>query len=146
MRALKDLVKEVDGLKYSCHASSILDTEDLSEQLSTVTIKNNKVLLPPNVSHCSYFQLDFQFTFFWSLQPLEDRLHLYQEDSSLLGKHPNLTHFPPDFEPIACKPLFFDIALSLVEYPSLEDKLDQKKQGGGLTGFVKGWLWGGGKK
>jgi hypothetical protein len=38
------------------------------------------------------------------------------------------------------------VALSLADYPSLDDKLDQKKQAGGLTGFVKGWLWGGGKK
>ncbi|ELU12258.1 hypothetical protein CAPTEDRAFT_155942 [Capitella teleta] len=120
IRALKDLVKEVDGLKYSCHASSILDMEDLSDQFTHVSVKSNK--------------------------PLEERLHLYQEDSSLATKKPNFTHFPPDFQPIACKPLFFDVALSLADYPSLEDKLDQKKQGGGISSFVKGWLWGGGKK
>ena len=36
-------MKEVDGLKYSCHASSILDTEDLTDQLAAVSVKNNKV-------------------------------------------------------------------------------------------------------
>ena len=81
-----------------------------------------------------------------SLQPLSERLDHYQEDTSLNSKRPNLTLFPPDFEPIPCKPLFFDVALSLVDYPPLDDRLEQKKQGGGLTGLVKGWLWGGGKK
>ncbi|ELU08968.1 hypothetical protein CAPTEDRAFT_222435 [Capitella teleta] len=88
---------------------------------------------------------EFELASHWP-EPLEERLHLYQEDSSLATKKPNFTHFPPDFQPIACKPLFFDVALSLADYPSLEDKLDQKKQGGGISGFVKGWLWGGGKK
>ena len=78
-----------------------------------------------------------------------DRLDDYAEDKSLTSKKPTLTQFPPDFEPIPTKPLFFDVALSLVDMPSLDDKIEQKKQanaGGGLTGMVKGWLWGGGKK
>ena len=79
--------------------------------------------------------------------PLCDRLDKYAEDPSLTSKTPNVVHFPPDFEPIPAKPLFFDLALSHVEFPSLDDKLEQKKQQGGLTGFVKGWLGGwGGKK
>ena len=80
--------------------------------------------------------------------PLCDRLDKYAEDPSLTSKTPNVVHFPPDFEPIPAKPLFFDLALSHVEFPSVDDKLEQKKQQGGLTGFVKGWLggWGGGKK
>ena len=85
---------------------------------------------------------------FCSLQvPLCDRLDKYAEDPSLTSKTPNVVHFPPDFEPIPAKPLFFDLALSHVEFPSLDDKVEQKKQQGGLTGFVKGWLGGwGGKK
>jgi signal recognition particle subunit SRP68 len=57
---------------------------------------------------------------------------------------------PPDFEPVPCKPLFFDIALGMVQFPNLDDRIEKKKEsgapGGGLSGFVKGWLWGGGKK
>ena len=83
--------------------------------------------------------------------PLSDRLDDYVDDPSLLSKKPNLVPFPPDFEPIPAKPLFFDLALSHVEFPSLDDKLEQKKQGGGITGLVKGWGgwlggWGGGSK
>lgn len=84
-------------------------------------------------------------------QPLEDRLDDYVIEKSLTTKKATLTRFPPDFEPIPCRPLFFDLALNHVQFPSLDDKLDQQKKaagagGGGLTGIVKGWLWGGGKK
>jgi len=79
------------------------------------------------------------------LQPLEDRLYEYMEDQTLLSKRPNLTKFPPDFQPIPAKPLFFDLALNLAQFPSLEDKVEQKSQGGGITGYFKGW-WFGGKK
>jgi len=79
------------------------------------------------------------------LQPLEERLYEYMEDLTLVSKRPNLTKFPPDFEPIPAKPLFFDLALNLVQFPSLEDKVEQKPQAGGITGYFKGW-WFGGKK
>lgn len=79
-------------------------------------------------------------------QPLKDRLDTFAEDKSLTSKKPNITAFPPDFKPIPCRPLFFDLALNHVEFPSLEEKMEQKKVAGGITGFVKGWLWGGGKK
>ena len=83
---------------------------------------------------------------FLSFQPLCDRLDTYVYDASVTSKKPNLTAFPPDFEPIACKPLFFDLALSHLDFPSLEDRLEQKKTAaGGITGLVKGWLWGGKK-
>lgn len=72
-------------------------------------------------------------------------MDLYYEDPGLLGKKPNLTQFPPDFEPVPSKPLFFDVALSKVDFPSLEEKLETKKQAGGISGLVKGWLWGGKK-
>ena len=74
-----------------------------------------------------------------------DRLHLYIEDQSLTGKHPKLVTFPPNFEPIPCRPLFYDLALNHVAFPSLEGKTEQKGSGG-ITDLVKGWLWGGGKK
>ncbi|XP_074647585.1 signal recognition particle subunit SRP68-like [Tubulanus polymorphus] len=112
---LNKLVQTVDGLKYSCHAASILDVDNLTEQTASMSIQSKK--------------------------PLIDRLDEYVTDSSLTGKKPNLVPFPPDFQPIACKPLFFDLALNHLEFPSLDDKVEQKR-GGGITGFVKGWLWG----
>ena len=57
--------------------------------------------------------------------------------------------------PIACKPLFFDLALNHIKVP-LDDiaekagvnskKSPSKDSGAGLSGFVKGlWGWGSGK-
>lgn len=86
--------------------------------------------------------------FEYPLQPLVNRLEDYTDDSSLTSKRPNLVSFPPDFEPIPCRPLFFDLALNHIDFPSLEEHLEQKQKTAntrGLTGFVKGWLWGGSK-
>ncbi|XP_077979719.1 signal recognition particle subunit SRP68-like [Glandiceps talaboti] len=119
-KKLEDLIKLVKGLKYSVHASAILDTEDITTEVSQLSISNNK--------------------------PLVDRLEEYREDPSLYSRHANLVTFPPEFQPVPSKPLFFDIAFNHVDFPSLEDKVEQKKAAsGGITGFVKGWLWGGKK-
>ncbi|KAK3089911.1 hypothetical protein FSP39_007594 [Pinctada imbricata] len=122
VRSLEELITTVDGEKYSCHASSILDVNDITDKVETMAINSKK--------------------------PLVDRLDQYIEDKSLTSKRPNLVKFPPDFEPIPSRPLFFDLALNHVELPSLDDKLEQKQkqaQAGGLTGMVKGWFWGGQK-
>lgn len=116
-KKIADLIKNVSCLKHSCHASSILDSGDTMEPVKTVPHK--KLLI--------------------------DRLQLYIEDQSLTGKHPKLTTFPPNFEPIPCRPLFYDLALNHIAFPSLEGKTEQKGSGG-ITDLVKGWLWGGGKK
>ena len=70
-------------------------------------------------------------------QPLCDRLETFRLDPALVGKQPNLVHFPPGFQPIPCKPLFFDLALNHVAFPPLDDKVEQKGKGG-LTGYIKG--------
>ncbi|OUC41779.1 hypothetical protein D917_03162 [Trichinella nativa] len=64
-----------------------------------------------------------------------------------------LVPIPPSFMPIPCKPLFFDLALNYVRFPSsLDETLDemepnkQDNKAGGLSGFVKGLLWGANKK
>lgn len=71
------------------------------------------------------------------MQPLCDRLETFRLDTTLVGKQPNLVQFPPDFQPIPCKPLFFDLALNHVAFPPLDDKVEQKGRGG-LTGYIKG--------
>lgn len=78
-------------------------------------------------------------------QPLSERLDQYVEDTNLTTKKAKLVTLPPDFKAIPCRPLFFDLALNHVEMPSLAEKMEQKKAAGGLTGMVKGWLWGGKK-
>ena len=88
------------------------------------------------------FLLSLLFIFLFS-KPLKDRLDVYREQSSSSLKKPNLVNFPPSFQPIPSKPLFFDLALNHLEMPNLEERMEKKKvQAGGITGFVKGWLWG----
>lgn len=74
----------------------------------------------------------------------------YKEDSQLLTTKPNVYALPPKMEAMPCKPLFFDLALNLIEFPDLNDKIgESRKQGDnqGITGFVKGlWSWSGNKK
>ncbi len=70
-------------------------------------------------------------------------MDIYFEDENLVNGNPNVIKLPLDYEPIPCKPLFFDLALNHVELPSFEDKIDAKKQTQqqqGVKGFFKGLL------
>ena len=68
----------------------------------------------------------------------------YVEDPAYLSKNPNIAVFPPEFTPVPCKPLFFDLALNHVELPNLDSKLEQKEVAApqGIMGRLGG-LWGG---
>ncbi|XP_063052338.1 signal recognition particle subunit SRP68 isoform X1 [Engraulis encrasicolus] len=108
---VQELIAEVNAEKYSLQAAAILDKEDVAEAPSQPHVKDGK--------------------------PLCDRLEAFRLDPSLVGKQPHLVEFPPDFQPIPCKPLFFDLALNHVAFPPLDDKVEQKGKGG-LTGYIKG--------
>ncbi|XP_069808817.1 signal recognition particle subunit SRP68 [Dendropsophus ebraccatus] len=108
---VQELIKQVNAEKYSLQAAAILDTTDTTEEVSLSQTKENR--------------------------PLLERLDNFCLDPSLVTKHACLVPFPPDFHPIPCKPLFFDLALNHVALPSLEDKLEQKAKSG-LTGIIKG--------
>ncbi|XP_059903008.1 signal recognition particle subunit SRP68 [Gadus macrocephalus] len=108
---VQELIAEVNAEKYSLQAAAILDTEEVNESPAERPVKDNT--------------------------PLCDRLETFQLDPALVGKQPNLVHFPPGFQPIPCKPLFFDLALNHVAFPPLDDKVEQKGKGG-LTGYIKG--------
>ncbi|XP_017888148.1 signal recognition particle subunit SRP68 [Ceratina calcarata] len=120
--ALQTLETAIEGAKYAAHAHSVLEDEQEEEPESNKYTKTKK--------------------------PLYERLQEYREDNALLTKQPNVYKLPPAMQPIPCKPLFFDLAFNMIEFPDLSEKLgDQAKKGGqaGLTGFVKG-LWGWGNK
>ncbi|CAL8274361.1 unnamed protein product [Gadus morhua 'NCC'] len=108
---VQELIAEVNAEKYSLQAAAILDTEEVNESPAERPVKDNT--------------------------PLCDRLESFRLDPALVGKQPNLVHFPPGFQPIPCKPLFFDLALNHVAFPPLDDKVEQKGKGG-LTGYIKG--------
>jgi len=85
--------------------------------------------------------------------PLARRLDVYYEDKSLLslkaGGKPNLADFPPPFQPIPCKPLYFDVAREHIDFPDLSAKLGQGREDGGAgqkQGWLGGWLGWGSKK
>jgi signal recognition particle subunit SRP68 len=126
---LRQLVKSVEGSKYSAHAYSILE-DDPSAEESALYGRGQK-----------------------SSKPLFERLSQYKEDPLLNSRNPNVFKLTPDMEPIPCKPLFFDMALNYIEFPSLDDKLESPGKKGsntqpaGVSGFVKGlFSWGGGSK
>ncbi|KAL6455652.1 hypothetical protein MHYP_G00355030 [Metynnis hypsauchen] len=108
---VQELIAEVNAEKYSLQAAAILDKEDVAEAPVQQQVKDTT--------------------------PLSERLDTFRLDPSLLGKQPNLVQFPPDFQPIPCKPLFFDLALNHVAFPPLDDKVEQKGKGG-FTGYIKG--------
>ena len=117
--SLNKLETSIEGAQYAAHAHSVL--EDGQEDPTT----NKQVK---------------------SKKPLSERLHEYREDPSLLNKQPNVYKLPPPMQSIPCKPLFFDLAFNMVEFPDLSNKLqDQGKKSQGITGLVKG-LWGWGNK
>lgn len=117
---LKQIISIIDSCKYSAHAYSVLEDDNSDDPI--FTSKSQK-----------------------SSKPLFERLSQYKEDQSLHTKNPNVFKMTPEMEAIPCKPLFFDLALNYVEFPSLDDKL-QSPGKKGISGFVKGFLgWGGNK-
>lgn len=86
---------------------------------------------------------------------LADNLNHYYDSSEILktvsgsdqkGGLKLTSHFPPSFVPAPNKPLFFDLALNHLSFPSLEDKVAPKAKAGGISGYIKSfWGWGGGK-
>ncbi|XP_065846752.1 signal recognition particle subunit SRP68-like [Oscarella lobularis] len=118
---LQEVEKQARGRKCITNASAILEMKELEEKMGAVTMESPK--------------------------PLLERLDDYCDDPSLFTSKPNVIPFPPDFEPVPCKPLFFDLALNHVEFPSLDEKMEKKRgAGGGITGFVKGLFWGSSSK
>ncbi|UYV73507.1 SRP68 [Cordylochernes scorpioides] len=106
---LKKLEAEIELNKYSSCANNILGKNKIQD--STVKLEGDK-------------------------KTLINRLETYYEDPKLPNQ-PNLAPFPPDFIPIPCKPLFFDLAINHIDFPSLEDKVKQKSTG--ITGYLS-WL------
>ncbi|XP_071847997.1 signal recognition particle subunit SRP68-like isoform X1 [Apostichopus japonicus] len=120
---LDTLAQDINGLKYSAQTASILDSNEpsISKGMGQLGLKDN--------------------------QSLVGRLDWYNANQPDLAAKPNFTAFPPVLKLSPCKPLFFDIVLNHIEFPSLDEKLKQNKSAaqGGLGGFLHGW-WSGGEK
>lgn len=136
---LNTLIKDVESCKFSAHAYSVLADD------GNTAASNDGLLYIDAGGRTKQKSL--------KSKPLYERLSHYAEDPQLNSKNPNVFKLTPDIEPIPCKPLFFDLALNFVEFPSLDDKIDastsgkgkQQQQQQGISGFVKGFLgWGSG--
>lgn len=116
---LQKLRNDLEQLKFKLQAEALLG--DKMEDLSLKEQEKNKDKLEKI--------------------PLTDRLDIYLEDSSLLTQA-NVARVALNFEPVPCKPLFFDLALNHLELPSLDDKIEQKQQTQpqGVKGFFKGFF------
>ncbi|XP_063853403.1 signal recognition particle subunit SRP68-like [Scylla paramamosain] len=123
---LEHLTALIDSKKFTAHAQAILAAQAAPGAASSTTkstgTKEGKLLI--------------------------ERLDEYIEDPSLTSSSPQVAQVPPPMTSVPCKPLFFDLALNHIEFPSLDDKIENKKTNApagvtsGLTGLVKG-LWGG---
>ncbi|KAJ8682421.1 hypothetical protein QAD02_018213 [Eretmocerus hayati] len=115
---LTKLESLIEGAQCAAHAHSVLEEGQEEDIGLNKQVKNKKML--------------------------SERLHEYVEDPALVTKQPNVCKLPPPMQSIPCKPLFFDLAFNMIEFPDISDKLEQDKKGekGGLAGLVKG-LWGG---
>jgi len=121
MNELEELEKMIEENQFVAHANSILETEQIVEKVADLDV-NAKTKIP-----------------------LIERLDQYHEDSDIAKGKANLVRFPPEFDAIPCKPLFFDLAINHLEMPSLDAKLESQQDGGQKSG-LGGWIWGWGKK
>nr|CAG4648606.1 EOG090X04NF [Polyphemus pediculus] len=124
IQGLSVLLDSVSSGKCAAHGQKILGVEDISGAMNGLSVRSKK--------------------------SLSQRLDEFVEDPSLITGSPNVIKLPPTMAPVLCKPLFFDLALNHVSFPSLAENMESKKTNAaaaGITGFVKGFLgWGGAKK
>lgn len=53
VKNLEDLIHVVDGEKYSCHATSVLDLNDVTDQMGAMTVNPKTVSLKlDNLVYC----------------------------------------------------------------------------------------------
>eukprot|EP00048_Salpingoeca_helianthica_P016039 m.230131 g.230131 ORF g.230131 m.230131 type:complete len:590 (+) comp17927_c0_seq1:37-1806(+) len=109
VRQIDELLLRVRGNKCMLKATKFLQTEGVSDA----------GLTPPVPT-----------------KPLPDQPNTYTEDPALL-RQCKLTDFPPDFQVVSCKPLFFDLANNYVAFPSLQDRVAKS-----AMARLKGLFWG----
>lgn len=63
-------------------------------------------------------------------------------DPKIATKKIVLVKSPPDMQPIACKPLFFDLAYNHVQMPDVSHKIAKEEKKAGISGFMKSWIGG----
>ncbi len=118
MKKLAATDSKIRAFKCEAHARSFL--QSLAKETKPVEVSCSTVVS----TNTNYFKVSSE-----SKGSLLDSINRF-DYSFASSKH--LITFPPQFESTKCKPLFFDLAFSRVEFPSLEAR---KKSKGGWFGF-----------
>lgn len=138
LHLMESLMETIACNKYLVHASAVMQATE-SETGAEIETGSKKVLedgvyLTDHLDH--YFDCSSLFE------------NAASSNTKNADAYPKLTpQFPPSFTPAPNKPLFFDLALNHVTFPTLEDKVGSKAKGGqGISGYIKSfWSWGGKK-
>ncbi|CAH8875215.1 unnamed protein product [Trichobilharzia szidati] len=129
-KSLHSLILQAESEDFACKAASMLDT---GEEAETVCVTSLTPTAGADVSQ----------------KVLIDRLDAYADDKTVEKSFSNFVYpfvqLPPKFCPVPVKPIFFDLALNHINFPSLDDKIGLKanasSKSSGLTGLMRGWLW-----
>jgi signal recognition particle subunit SRP68 len=124
------------------HANSILDSESGKAESKETVSHSDKMLL----DRLDTYYEDPELVKGTAVIVFADVFH--PTSAFLLGKS-KLAAFPPSFEALPCKPLFFDLAREQLDFPSLEDRVGSPAKGGASAasqgasgGWLGGWLGG----
>ncbi|XP_018655038.1 putative signal recognition particle 68 kD protein [Schistosoma mansoni] len=129
-KSLQSLILQAESEDFTCKAASMLDKVEENEPVSTTPLAGTTGVDA-------------------SRKVLIDRLDIYADEKSVEKSFNNFVypfvHLPPKFHPVPVKPIFFDLALNHINFPSLDDKIGLKasapSKSSGLTGLMRGWLW-----
>ncbi|KAH9591576.1 signal recognition particle subunit srp68 [Schistosoma haematobium] len=129
-KSLQSLILQAESEDFTCKAASMLDKVEENGPVSITPLAGTTEVDP-------------------SRKVLTDRLDIYVDEKSVEKSFNNFiypfVHLPPKFRPVPVKPIFFDLALNHINFPSLDDKISLKattsSKSSGLTGLMRGWLW-----
>eukprot|EP01114_Cavostelium_apophysatum_P017490 TRINITY_DN5209_c0_g1_i1.p1 TRINITY_DN5209_c0_g1~~TRINITY_DN5209_c0_g1_i1.p1 ORF type:complete len:269 (-),score=109.93 TRINITY_DN5209_c0_g1_i1:11-817(-) len=112
----QEIESKIRGYKAEAHAKGFLEgiqaKKDAAAKESTAESNGEKSVQAPRSLHLSISEFDGSFA---------------------ANRH--VIAFPPDLEPIKCKPTLFDLAFGGITFPSLEAKKQQQGKAGGFWGF-----------
>ncbi|VDO04441.1 unnamed protein product [Rodentolepis nana] len=129
---LKDLEGQIDSEMLACKAGYMLELAAGGTDSTSIEEVNISAALPRTVLKEPLIKSPGEF--------VPEKVIMRK----LTTQPAPLVPFPPEYEAIPVKPAFFDLALNHIEFPEQPSK--ESAGAGGLTGFVKGLLWGQSRK
>ena len=123
---MEKLVETIAFNQYRVHAAAVLTTADTNDEVSSTS--------------------DLKTPLMKRLDSYDEKIGLaYQSSGKNTSEVPPITEsFPPQFQPVPYKPVFFDLAYNQIEFPNLDSKLRPTQKKAGISGLLSN-LWGWGK-